>query len=47
MRLALRCRGEATMFGFYSNRMGCIGSIVVSIIGSLILALLMWSLSGQ
>jgi hypothetical protein len=35
------------MFGFYSNRLGCLGSIAVSIIGSLILALLMWSLSGR
>jgi hypothetical protein len=35
------------MFAFYSNRVGCIGSIVVSILGSLILALLMWSFSGR
>jgi hypothetical protein len=25
------------MFGFYSNRLGCLGSIAVSIIGSIIL----------
>jgi len=35
------------MFGFYSNRLGCLGSIAVSLIGSLILALLMWSLAGR
>jgi len=35
------------MFGFYSNRVGCVGSIVVSLIGSVVLALLMWSLSGR
>jgi hypothetical protein len=34
------------MFGFYSNRVGCIGSIAISLIGTLILALLMWSLNG-
>jgi uncharacterized membrane protein YeaQ/YmgE (transglycosylase-associated protein family) len=28
------------MFGFYSNRLGCIGSIVVSLIGTLILMFL-------
>jgi hypothetical protein len=35
------------MFGFYSNRLGCLGSIVVSLIGTLILALLMWSLNAR
>jgi uncharacterized membrane protein YeaQ/YmgE (transglycosylase-associated protein family) len=25
------------MFGFYSNRLGCIGSIIVSLIGTVIL----------
>jgi hypothetical protein len=34
------------MFAFYSNRAGCIGSIVISLIGTLLLGLLMWSLSG-
>jgi len=33
------------MFGFYSNQLGCIGSIVVSLIGTAILAALMWSFS--
>jgi hypothetical protein len=28
------------MFGFYSNRLGCIGSILVSLIGTLILMFL-------
>lgn len=34
------------MFAFYSNRAGCIGSIVISLIGTVILAALMWMLSG-
>lgn len=25
------------MFGFYSNRLGCLGSIVVSILGTILL----------
>lgn len=29
------------MFGFYSNRLGCLGSIAVSIIGTAILILVM------
>jgi hypothetical protein len=33
------------MFGFYSNRLGCIGSIVVSLIGTLILIAAMRSCS--
>lgn len=28
------------MFGFYSNRLGCLGSIIVSVIGTVILLLL-------
>ena len=35
------------MFGFYSNRLGCLGSIMVSLIGTLIRALLMWSLNAR
>ena len=31
------------MFGFYSNRLGCLGSIAVSLIGTAILALVMWA----
>ena len=31
-------RSEAGMFAFYSNRLGCAGSVVVSAIGTLILA---------
>ena len=45
--LLLLPAGDHIMFGFYSNRLGCLGSIAVSIIGTLILALLMWSLSGR
>ena len=29
------------MFGFFSNRLGCLGSIAVSIAGTVILTLLM------
>ena len=35
------------MFAFYSSRLGCLGSIVVSIIASLILAAVMYSCSGR
>ena len=28
------------MFGFYSNRLGCLGSIIVSVIGTVLLILL-------
>jgi len=31
------------MFVFFSNRLGCLGSIVISIIGTLLLALLLRS----
>ncbi len=33
------------MFAFYSNRMGCLGSIVVSLIGSVLVILLLRSCS--
>jgi uncharacterized membrane protein YeaQ/YmgE (transglycosylase-associated protein family) len=33
------------MFGFYSNRLGCIGSIVVSVIGTIVLVIVMQSCS--
>lgn len=33
------------MFAFYSNRMGCIGSIVVSLIGTAILVIALRSCS--
>jgi hypothetical protein len=29
------------MFGFYSNRLGCLGSIAVSIVGTVVLLLVM------
>jgi len=35
-----------SMFGFFSNKLGCIGSIVVSVIGTLILMLVMRGCSG-
>jgi len=34
------------MFGFFSNKLGCIGSIIVSIVGSLILMAVMRGCSG-
>jgi hypothetical protein len=34
------------MFAFFSNRLGCFGSIVVSVIGTIILLALMRSCSG-
>ena len=35
------------MFAFYSNRLGCVGSILVSVIGTIILAGAIWLLSGK
>jgi hypothetical protein len=29
------------MFAFFSNRLGCIGSLIVSVLGSLVLLLVM------
>lgn len=37
---------NANMFGFFSSKMGCIGSIIVSILGTLILTLLMRGCHG-
>jgi hypothetical protein len=34
------------MFAFFSNRLGCLGSLAVSIIGTVILIVLMQFLSG-
>jgi hypothetical protein len=34
------------MFAFYSNRAGCLGSILISIIGTVVLALLLWFMAG-
>jgi uncharacterized membrane protein YeaQ/YmgE (transglycosylase-associated protein family) len=34
------------MFAFYSNRLGCIGSLIVSLIGTVILILLIRSCAG-
>jgi hypothetical protein len=34
------------MFVFFSNRLGCAGSIVVSLVGTVLLILLMRSCSG-
>jgi hypothetical protein len=34
------------MFAFYSNRLGCLGSLIVSIIGTIIIILLIRSCAG-
>jgi hypothetical protein len=34
------------MFAFYSNKLGCLGSLVVSIIGTIILILVIRSCAG-
>jgi hypothetical protein len=34
------------MFAFFSNRLGCVGSIVVSVIGTILLLALMRGCSG-
>jgi hypothetical protein len=34
------------MFGFFSSRLGCLGSLAVSIVGTLLLMLLMSSMRG-
>jgi hypothetical protein len=34
------------MFGFFSSRLGCLGSLVVSIVGTVLLMLLMRSCAG-
>jgi uncharacterized membrane protein YeaQ/YmgE (transglycosylase-associated protein family) len=34
------------MFGFYSNQLGCWGSLIVSLIGTVVLILVMRSCSG-
>jgi hypothetical protein len=35
------------MFAFYSNRLGCIGSIAISLIGSLIVLGVLWALNSH
>jgi hypothetical protein len=35
------------MFAFYSNRLGCLGSIFLSLVGSLILGVLLWLFAGR
>jgi len=34
------------MFAFFSNRLGCLGSIIVSVIGTVLLIVLMRSCNG-
>jgi hypothetical protein len=34
------------MFGFFSSRLGCLGSLVVSIVGTVLLMLLMRACAG-
>ena len=35
------------MFAFYSNKLGCVGSLAVSLIGTAIVALIVWAVSGH
>ena len=35
------CGYDSSMFAFYSNRLGCFGSLLVSVIGSALLVLLL------
>jgi hypothetical protein len=35
------------MFGFFSSRLGCLGSLAVSIIGTVLLALLVRACAGS
>lgn len=35
------------MFAFYSNRLGCFGSIIASLIGTALLALAIWAFAGR
>jgi hypothetical protein len=34
------------MFAFYSNRLGCAGSLIISLIGTALLAAIVWALSA-
>jgi hypothetical protein len=34
------------VFAFFSNRLGCMGSLIVSVIGTIILLVLLRALSG-
>jgi uncharacterized membrane protein YeaQ/YmgE (transglycosylase-associated protein family) len=36
----------ADVFAFFSNRLGCMGSLLVSVIGTIILLVLLRALSG-
>jgi hypothetical protein len=33
------------MFAFYSNRLGCVGSVLVSVAGTIALGVVVWLLS--
>jgi uncharacterized membrane protein YeaQ/YmgE (transglycosylase-associated protein family) len=44
---AILAAEPGAMFAFYWNRLGCFGSIVVSLIGSALLLLLMYACSRQ
>ena len=35
------------MFAFFSNRVGCIGSLIVSVVGSVVLILVFRACSGS
>jgi hypothetical protein len=46
VRLCLRPAAIISVFAFFSNRLGCLGSIVVSVIGTILLLALMRGCSG-
>jgi hypothetical protein len=35
------------MLAFYSKRLGCLGSLLLSLVGSVILGLILWLVAGQ
>jgi hypothetical protein len=47
VRLSSSEQWQVSMFAFYSNRVGCLGSIVISLILSVILFAVMAMFSGR
>jgi hypothetical protein len=34
------------MFAFYSNRLGCLGSLILSLVGSVIVFVILWLINS-
>jgi hypothetical protein len=34
------------MFAFYSNRLGCLGSLILSLVGSVIVFVILWLITS-